>query len=171
MAFQVALSAKAELLRDVELSLSGEPWHGPSVREALATISATTAISEVPGVHTIAQIVAHIVAWMEEVTDRIGGEIHENPQSGDWIQAGADEWKHLPARMELALGRLRNAMARFPESRLREPVGVTLDRTLGTGVSYEQMLRGLAQHNAYHAGQVMLLRRMFEAGSATLKKA
>jgi len=33
------------------------------------------------------------------------------------------------------------------------------DPPLGSGVPFEVMLHGLAQHNAYHAGQIALLRR------------
>ena len=33
------------------------------------------------------------------------------------------------------------------------------DAPLGTGVSYEGMVSGALQHNAYHGGQVALLRR------------
>jgi hypothetical protein len=41
-------------------------------------------------------------------------------------------------------------------ARLREPVA-------GKDYTVEHMLRGVAQHMAYHAGQIALIRRLVEA--------
>ena len=54
---------------------------------------------------------------------------------------------------------LAAAVARFPEARWRDKVGGERDAPLGTGVSYAAMLAGLLQHDAYHGGQVGLLRK------------
>jgi len=35
----------------------------------------------------------------------------------------------------------------------------SLNPAMGTGVTYAAMLHGLAQHNVYHAGQIMILKR------------
>jgi hypothetical protein len=54
---------------------------------------------------------------------------------------------------------LERFAARRGEAGLDEPVGMTRDAPLGTGFSYYVMLHGLAQHDAYHTGQIMLLKR------------
>jgi len=35
------------------------------------------------------------------------------------------------------------------------------DAALGSGVTYREMLHGLAQHDAYHSGQIALLKRIY----------
>jgi hypothetical protein len=39
-------------------------------------------------------------------------------------------------------------------------VGDTRDRPLATGVSFDVTLHGILQHDAYHLGQISLLKRM-----------
>jgi hypothetical protein len=56
---------------------------------------------------------------------------------------------------------LVEAAAAFPPAELEQVVGDERDRPLGAGVSYAVMLHGLAQHHAYHAGQIALLRKSF----------
>ena len=50
-------------------------------------------------------------------------------------------------------------MSRFAEDRWSEPVGTARDAPLGTGVSFAAMVAGLVQHDAYHGGQIGLLRK------------
>lgn len=42
--------------------------------------------------------------------------------------------------------------------------GAARDLPLGTGVSFHVMLRGLAQHDAYHTGQISLLKKGLRPG-------
>ena len=55
--------------------------------------------------------------------------------------------------------RLVAALRRLPEGRLDEPVSRTRDP--GSGVTYYVTLHGVPQHDAYHLGQVSLLKRAF----------
>jgi hypothetical protein len=38
------------------------------------------------------------------------------------------------------------------------------DPALGTGATYRGMVNGLVQHNAYHSGQLALLRKALRTG-------
>jgi hypothetical protein len=40
------------------------------------------------------------------------------------------------------------------------------DPALGSGVNHRAMVHGLIQHNAYHSGQIALLRKALRTGSA-----
>ena len=37
------------------------------------------------------------------------------------------------------------------------------NRELGTGVTYYELLHGIVQHDAYHAGQIAILKKMLNA--------
>ena len=55
-------------------------------------------------------------------------------------------------------------LSRFPEARLDELLGGTRDHALGSGQTYRQMLHGLLQHDAYHLGQISLLKKALGRG-------
>jgi uncharacterized damage-inducible protein DinB len=141
----------------------GDAWHGPSLQEALAGVTAGMAVARpIPGAHNIAELVHHVAAWVGEVTTRLGGRIPQMPDEGDFpppIDVLDEEaWTALRVRLDHAHHRLVDAILGFDPSRLEERMG-TADAPLGTGVSFEGMLHGVVQHDAYHAGQIVLLKR------------
>jgi uncharacterized damage-inducible protein DinB len=50
--------------------------------------------------------------------------------------------------------------------RLDERVGTSDLAGVGAGVSYRVMLHGLAQHDAYHTGQIAILKRLYRDGAS-----
>jgi uncharacterized damage-inducible protein DinB len=157
------------ILRSVlRRSFDGEAWHGPSLSEALTGIDARTAAARpVAGGHTIWELTHHVAAWTREVTRRLAGAAAAMPEEGDWPPPVAEPdpealeaaWAHLRAELTGARDALLAAVADFPPERLGERVGPTPDAALGTRASFGGMLIGLAEHNAYHGGQLVLLRR------------
>lgn len=150
-------------LRDeLRRSLHGPAWHGPALLEVLADVSPREAQTRpLAGTHSIAELAFHALAWMEEVTRRLGGAAPALPARGDWP---ADDTA-LPVvesvRLLRAAGEaLDEMLAAFPADRLDTIVGgPDHDPTVGSGVTCAVMLHGLAQHNAYHGGQVAMLRK------------
>lgn len=141
----------------------GDAWHGPSLQEALTDVTAGMAVARpVPNAHNIAELVHHVAAWVGEVTARLGGRTPQLPEDGDWpppVDVLSDaEWTALRMHLDTAHHRVVAAIHAFDPSRLDERMG-TADAPLGTGVSFEGMLHGLVQHDAYHAGQIVLLKR------------
>jgi uncharacterized damage-inducible protein DinB len=148
----------------------GDPWHGSPVRDVLAGVSADVAARRpIPGAHTVWEIVLHMTAWRREVARRLRTGVADVPADGDWPPVGGDgagdgageeaAWEAALAALDAAHAELVRAVAALPESRLDEPLGDRRDRPAGTGVSYYVMLHGVAQHDAYHAGQIALLRK------------
>ena len=54
---------------------------------------------------------------------------------------------------------------------LERLIGDTREPALGTGVTVGAMLVGLAQHDAYHTGQLALLRQLITAGEPAGERA
>jgi uncharacterized damage-inducible protein DinB len=141
----------------------GDAWHGPSLHEALSGVTATMAVARpVAAAHNIAELVHHVAAWANEVRARLEGRTPGMPEEGDFpapIVALTDrEWDALKRRLDDAHDRLVEAIRAFDPARLDERMG-TADAPLGTGVSFEGMLHGVVQHDAYHAGQIVVLKR------------
>lgn len=157
-------------LRDeLRRSLHGPAWHGPALLETLHDLSPREAQSRLlAGTHSIAELAFHALAWVEEVTRRLGGAEPSLPARGDW----PTDDTALPVVESVRL--LRHAgdeldamLAAFPAARLSTLVGgPTHDAPTGAGVTYAEMLHGLAQHNAYHGGQIAMLKKALRDASA-----
>jgi uncharacterized damage-inducible protein DinB len=147
----------------VRLAHDGPSWHGAALAENLAGIGAELAASRpLPEAHSVWEIVLHMTGWTKEVARRLEGETPGLPSEGDWPAVGRvseQEWARAREALDEAHATLAAAVARFPEARWRDRVGGARDAPLGTGVSYAAMLAGLLQHDAYHGGQLGLLRK------------
>ncbi|HYE57595.1 MAG TPA: DinB family protein [Rhodothermales bacterium] len=160
----------AALADSLARSVRGDAWHGPSFLEALARLDAAGAAARpIPGAHSAWEIALHVAGWMHEVASRLQGGKPALPEPGDWppvpMSQNEASWQQVRAQVEAALDAVLAALTVFPPERLDAPVGEAAhhDAPLGTGLSYAEMLRGLAQHNAYHAGQLVLLHRALQA--------
>jgi uncharacterized damage-inducible protein DinB len=141
---------------------SDDPWHGPSTVDALRGITAAEAAAHpVPGAHSVWEIVLHMTAWQNEVRRRLGGKEPTLPQEGDWPAPGGTseaDWQRDRERLGASLDELLDGLS---EADLERTGGAISDRdpVLGTGVTHRAMVNGLVQHNAYHSGQISLLRK------------
>ena len=164
------MSAMRERDRIVELlrrAYDGDAWHGPSVRAALDGVDARMAMTRpVPSGHTICEIVLHLTAWTREVTRRLHTGVAQDPEEGDWPAGDAAndaEWGDIVAALDAANAGLLEAIGELDEAQLYQRIGDVRDRALGSGVSRYITLHGLIQHDAYHAGQISLLKRAAQA--------
>lgn len=140
----------------------GDAWHGPSITEALDGITAEQATRRpVAGAHTIYELAFHMAAWTGEVLHRLRGRTPQMPDEGDFpvpvTQISSTEWAEVKQRLADRHNALAEAIAAFDESRLGDLVSPPRDAPLGTGVTYDALLHGLIQHDAYHTGQIVLL--------------
>lgn len=140
-------------------------WHGPSVQEGLDGVTASAAAAHsIPGAHSMWELVLHLAAWRGEVVRRLEGGEPGMPPEGDWPPVGDTSdaaWTEARRRLDESHRQLAAAVARFSEERLDDPVGrKPPDPALGTVGSYYVMLHGIAQHDAYHMGQVAILRKV-----------
>lgn len=152
----------------VRQMLEGPAWHGPSVCEAIEGVSAEEAAARiVPGVHTIYELVHHMAAWAGEVERRFRGMAPGEPPDGEFPPEGTEvseeTWSALRERITDRHTSLMEAVRSFPGSRLDDQLGELLNAPLGTGFTFRQIAQGLIEHDAYHAGQIVLLRRAWAA--------
>jgi len=137
-------------------AFEGVAWHGPSLKEILAGVTAEQAARRaVPAGHSIWEIVLHIAAWKGAVRRRLEGDYVEDPPEGDWppVEDVSDRaWEDTLALLERSQQELRAAVARFDEARLHERLAEGRPSAYFT-------LHGLVQHDLYHAGQIVLLKK------------
>ena len=138
-------------------ALEGEAWHGPSVLEALAGVSAEQASSHpIPGAHSIWELVLHIDSDYALVLRRLAGDGRPLTSEDGWPScppATAENWQRDVESLRRLNQQLREAVREFPEERLDLPLVAEVPYT-----AYTQFI-GVTQHNLYHAGQISLLKR------------
>jgi uncharacterized damage-inducible protein DinB len=141
----------------LERGFRGGAWHGPAVAEALSGVDAATAAARpLAGAHSIWEIVHHLAVWNEVPRRRLDGERLQNlPPERDWppvadLSAGA--WQAALAALQDAHAALHARVLELADGQLDDPVA-------GSDPTVRGMLLGVLQHNAYHAGQIVLLRK------------
>jgi uncharacterized damage-inducible protein DinB len=153
-----------KLAEELETVLNGDPWYGTPVYTILEQVTFEAAFEKPPGsIHNIAGIVLHMLSWTEEVLDRMNGIPAGMPSSGDWPDPGTpaeEKWQNYVNDLKLVNVNLLAAISGFPEEQWAEPFNDERNRELGTGVSFEELVRGLIQHHIYHAGQIAILNRI-----------
>lgn len=138
--------------------LSGERSHADPARcfDALSAEDAGRASVDAP--YTIFQVLNHMRFWQNLYLRRLDGEEVPTPPSA------ADGWPGAPAPrgtadLEAAVGDFRRGIAWA----LGVAASPGLEESLPNwgGINRAHGLALLAGHNAYHTGQVVLLRRQF----------
>jgi uncharacterized damage-inducible protein DinB len=157
------------LVDQLERAHAGDPWHGSSRAALLADVTADQARRRPAAtVHCIWELVLHMTAWAREVTRRLQGRTASEPEMGDWptLPATPDEraWRAAVTALDEAHVALRDTVRGLDASRLTTRVGDDRNPPLGTGVTIAQTINGLVQHDAYHSGQIALLKKLLRTG-------
>ena len=149
----------AGIIDDLHRSIEGDSWQGPSIREIVDGVSAADAAEHpVPGAHSIWELLHHVTAWVRAVHSRIQGNATELEGDADWPpidDRSESAWKAAFEDLRRAQAELTAALHSLRDEHLDGPVP-------NRGYDRGHMLHGLAQHNAYHAGQMSLLKRALQ---------
>jgi uncharacterized damage-inducible protein DinB len=156
------MTAEVDRLEEqVRRAFEGKAWHGPSVLELLAGLSAAQAASHpIAGAHSIWELVLHLGSDYDLVLRRLAGDGRELTAAEDWPACPAsteENWQQTVRELERQNKTLRQALRDFPAERLDDPLVPESPYT-----AYAQFI-GVTQHNLYHAGQIALLKRALAA--------
>ncbi len=146
------------IVDQIRRSFEGGAWHGPSVMESVSGVTAAQAAAKpLPGGHSIWEIFLHTGFWIDAVRRRLSGQvvgsvppIEENFPSPSEVSEAT--WQQAQAKVFSAYRSLMKTLEETPEAQLRDSVP-------GKKSNFYFELTGLPQHNAYHAGQIVLLRK------------
>lgn len=159
----------AHLVEQLTRSHDRQPWHGPSRRALLTGVSAReAAMRPIAGAHSIWELVLHMTAWTREVSRRLHGAAPAEPAEGDWPAVGEPSearWAQACLDLDRAHAALLSIVAALSPTRLADRVGDIDEPSLGTAPSVALMVAGIAEHDAYHCGQVAMLKRAIRARS------
>lgn len=147
----------------------GDPWHGSPVKEILKGVTHEQAARTPPnGAHSIWELVLHMTGWRNEVAARATGKPAGEPADGDYPAVGdptAARWKAALAALDASHANLVAVVKGMSDEQMLKPTNDPRNRPLGTGVTYYELLHGIVQHDAYHAGQIAILKRVLSLES------
>lgn len=155
------------LLENVQPRSGRGSWHGgPTTIGALRGVSAELAAwTPAPGRKSIWQLALHIAYWKYAVRRRLeGGSDARFPRApANWPRvpksAVADAWARDVALLKQEHERLVATIAAVPPNKY--------DARLPGGKRWTkgELILGIAQHDAYHTGQIQLLKRLWSRNS------
>ncbi len=148
------------LLDLIDEAFARKSWHGPNLRGAIRGLTpGKAAWRPGPGRHNIWEIVVHAAYWKYAVRRRITGDKRGSfafPGS-NWFPrpstATARAWRDDVALLVAEHGKLREVIAGLRPSDLRKV-------SAGGREGHVRLIRGIAAHDLYHAGQIQLLKRL-----------
>ena len=143
------------ILDQLKRAYEGEAWHGPSVREAIAGVTAVQAHTRpLASAHSIWELVLHLAATYRLVLRRLEGNETPLTPAEDWPPvpvAAESNWQDAIRSLKQLNQQLRSAVLAFNAGQLDQPLASSY-------TAYTQFI-GLTQHDLYHAGQIALLRK------------
>jgi uncharacterized damage-inducible protein DinB len=151
------MSRGQRIAEAIDRSVSGPMWHGPALADLIGDVTAEQAAERViPNAHSIWELVLHMTAWTEIVRARIVGSPLGDPTSDeDWPpipDSSAEGWRSAVERVKEAHRELAEDVAKLDDSEL-------IGRVPGKDHSVLTMLHGVIEHDAYHGGQIAVLKR------------
>lgn len=139
-------------------TITGPMWHGPSLREALEGMTVAEAVERpLRSMRTVWEIVLHVTARAERARLRMDGLGLEEPTpEEDWPKmpspCSAAAWEQSQIQMANAY---RSMAVRVCEVMSSGFLKVVEKQSYNIAT----MADGVAEHGAYHAGQIVLLRK------------
>ncbi|MGH7133813.1 MAG: DinB family protein [Phycisphaerales bacterium] len=152
-----------QLIFALDRSFTGKGWHGPALLGSFRGVSARQALATPGGiVHPIWQLVRHAAYWKYAACVRIGAIAPDTfpyaPSNWPTVPASPDEKTWTAERTYLKKVHATLVAA------LRAMNGAALDRVPagGRSVSVRRLITGVAAHDAYHTGQIQLIKGLLK---------
>lgn len=144
-----------------------QPWHGgPTLMGALRGVDARQASwKPAPDRKSIWELALHIAYWNYSVRRYFDPDSEKgfprSPSNFPTIEdPSAKMWKEDKFLISEEHNRLIVAINSFPENRLQEKTDSKKEWT------YAQLLIGVTVHDAYHIGQIQLMKRLYQSMDA-----
>lgn len=147
------MNIRSILVDAVEDAYGGKAWHGPNLRASLRGLIANQAFwRPVEGRHNIWELMLHCAYWKYTVRRRLLGDratkfARKGTNFFPTPDPPTDEaWAEDLALLASSHKALVEAIRTVPASQLPKAA---------------RMLYGVAAHDAYHVGQIQLLKKMY----------
>ena len=140
---------KEKLLKQLDDFNNGNSWVTDKLGKIVFSYSSSVAFKKVDNhTHSVAEQLAHIIAWRNFVVQKLTGNDNfniEDNSPADWPKPS--EWNALGREYESCHQELLAAIKNFPVEQLESQVP-------GRSYSYLYLINGILEHDYYHFGQI-----------------
>jgi len=155
-----SITEAARIADQLHRALHADAWHGPALLEILADVDAATAAAHpIKGAHSVWEIVNHLHAWTGVFRKRARLEIVE--------LEGAADWPPVSDTSPAAWKRTIDSLIKEHDVLVHEVAALTDDRLAAKIPNRDHnlwfTLHGAVQHELYHEGQIMMLKKAARA--------
>ena len=145
------MTLKETTIDHLRRAFFGPSAHGPSLHELIDDVTEAQAKAKpLDGVHSIAELVAHVTSWIDAIARRLEGEIFKTSDVDNFPDVNMLTFGAIRTRFASAHDRLLANAARIDD--LMQPVA-------GRDYNVLQALNFVVDHSLYHAGQIALLKK------------
>ena len=135
----------------------GEPWYWKSVSEIFETLTLEHLNFKIKGVHSIPEIIEHMIAWRKFAIEQINGnsdyDIKLN-STRDWAAIETVDQDLFDA-LQLAYFLSQKTLLKLIEEKSDEWLQ---EKIPARKYNFEFLLEGVIQHDIYHLGQIAMLK-------------
>jgi uncharacterized damage-inducible protein DinB len=137
----------------------GSPWIDVNVMSTLNDISAKQAATKpFPNFNSIWEVVNHMIRWRETVLRRLHGEIIESPEDNyfSFIRDRSDSaWQQTKLQFAESHTLWQSSIKKLNRKTL-------YSQEEQQRFSNYELIMGILQHDAYHLGQIQLLKKLVQ---------
>lgn len=143
------------IVKQFEALQHGDCWIGTNFKETLHGVDAAMAADTIAkDTNSIWQLTTHIIYWRSTVVNRLSGSDNPPPFKDFLLPAVLNDaaWKQTLQDFEAAYHTLRATILKMKDEQLDKP-------SPKEGQTFYQLIMGCLQHDAYHLGQMMLIKK------------
>jgi uncharacterized damage-inducible protein DinB len=140
----------------LEDHFDGSPWIEVVILHSLEGLEPRDAAKNIAGLNSIWQIVHHMTCWRQTLLERLQGEKVPSPPDNYFItitDVSSQAWEQLLEALKAS----QKALLAY----LSEDIDMDEKPAPSTYTRYE-LLQGVLQHDAYHLGQIILIKKMLQ---------
>lgn len=148
------------LKSQLELIYDGDPWYGNSIKSVIRSVNPELVFdSPGPGMHTIAELAAHMLTYRIFTEDRLQGSTKHPPEQEEtfnWMKFSPDKKLVWEAMTDLLDSNQQNLLALLDQ----HDDSILAQRVAGKSYTFHYLLTGILQHDLYHLGQIVYVNKL-----------
>jgi len=136
---------------------NGNPWLDVTIVNTLKEISAADAVKKTGNLNSIWQIVNHMIEWREVLWKKINGEkvfVTDNNFIEEIKDPSEKQWKQTLKRFEKSQKNILTFLSKAKD--------LDYDKVFPNGHTSSEHLQAIPQHDAFHLGQIVLLKKLMD---------
>lgn len=151
------------IIKNLETTLSGQPWFGRGVYEILGEIDESIVkMKPNDNSHSLLDLLWHMNTWAEFCLANLESRTPEalvEIESNDWrvINPVKHSWKNGVNELKETHNKIIDLLNKKTDDSFLS------DMVPNRKYNYRFMLNGLSQHNIYHLGQIAYIKKMLMA--------